>query len=117
MASKADAYLFTGTFGQLVSMIQTLAVTPPSELGDNWIEITHPAQKANTNRITYQDSITGLKIEFDPKVSGAKGFKGKDHYHINNPKVTCDKDMYLDINGNPCAKNSKESHIIIKKGD
>ena len=114
MASKADAYLFKGTFGQLVSMIQTLAVTPPSKLGDNWKDITHPSQKLNSNRTSYKDDITGLEIDFDKKSSGSSGYKGKDHYHIRNPDVTSDNNMYLDINGNPCRKGSKESHILIK---
>lgn len=59
---------------------------------------------------------TGLKIRFDEKVNGAKGFKGKNHYHILNPNVTGNKDLYLDKNGNPVNKGSKASHIL-PKGD
>ena len=57
-----------------------------------------------------------MKIEFDKGVKGANGFKGKDHYHIKNPSSTGKSDYYLDINGNPCPKNSTKSHIVIKKG-
>ncbi len=113
MGSKPDSYLFTGTHGQLVSIIQTLAVTPPSKLGDNWEDISPPKQKLNSNRTTYKDKNTGLEIVFDKKTPGSPGYKGTNHYHIKNPNMTGDKDRYLDINGNPCAKGSKESHIVI----
>jgi len=62
------------------------------------------------------DEDTGLRIRFDKGVIGKNGFRGQDHYHILNPNATSNKDLYLDENGNPVAKNSKKSHILPKGG-
>ena len=80
-------------------------------------DTTNPKAKENgSNRTSYTNTNNGMKIEFDKGVKGANGFKGKDHYHIKNPSSTGKSDYYLDINGNPCPKNSTKSHIVIKKG-
>ena len=65
---------------------------------------------------TYEDPSTGLRIRFDEAKPGEKGYARKNHYHILNPNATGSKDLYLDKDGNPVAKNSKASHILPKKG-
>jgi hypothetical protein len=49
--------------------------------------------------------------------TGKQGFSGKDHYHILNPDPHDSSDMYLDKNGNPCSRGSKESHILPNEGE
>ena len=68
--------------------------------------------KQNTDSQTFHDTKMGFNIRFDKETTGANGFKGKDHYHIENPNAIEKGDKYLDKNGNPCAKGSKASHII-----
>ena len=73
--------------------------------------ITNPDAK-KAGYLELQETSTGLKIRFDKKTPGAKGYKGKNHYHIYNPNATSNKNLYLDKNGNPVSKNSSESHIL-----
>lgn len=75
-------------------------------------ETTPTKMKQNTDSQTFHDTKMGFNIRFDKETTGANGFKGKDHYHIENPNAIEKGDKYLDKNGNPCAKGSKASHII-----
>ena len=114
---KGNSEHFSGTSGDIISIGHMLQVTPPNKLGNEWKDTTNPKAKENgSNRTSYTNTNNGMKIEFDKGVKGANGFKGKDHYHIKNPSSTGKSDYYLDINGNPCPKNSTKSHIVIKKG-
>ncbi|GAB6890032.1 peptidoglycan-binding protein [Geobacillus sp. FSL K6-0789] len=98
------------------SVIRSLPENPKDLLKRGWQDVTDPRMKANTKMREYKDPVTGLKVRFDPATPGASGYEGKDHYHIYNPNATGKNDMYLDINGNPVAKGSKASHIVINRG-
>ena len=114
---KGNSGHFSGTSGDIISIDHMLQVTPPNKLANEWKDTTNPkAEENGSNRTSYTNTNNGMKIEFDKGVKGANGFKGKDHYHIKNPSSTGKSDYYLDINGNPCPKNSTKSHIVIKKG-
>ncbi|MBR3490442.1 MAG: hypothetical protein IKH36_03015 [Bacilli bacterium] len=114
---KGNSGLFIGTSGSNISTIHSLTNMKPNNLSKEWKETTNPIAKANgSNRQTFKNSKTGLVIHFDKGQKGKNGFLGKDHWHIDNPKATSSKDAYLDINGNPCGKGSKASHIIVIKG-
>ncbi len=75
-----------------------------------WKEVTPEGMKNNTTSKMYEKD--GVKIVCDEAVPNAEGFRGKKHYHILNPNSTSRYDYYLDRNGNPVPKNSKQSHII-----
>jgi hypothetical protein len=77
-----------------------------------WKETTDSRRKANSNRRDFLDPETGMRVEFDKAEPGAKGFKGKDHYHVPNSNPTSKLDEYLDISGNPVPRHSTPSHII-----
>lgn len=132
--SKESSGLFSGTIGsrsssnnkrvgnsgktqsqikQAVRMvIPSLPKNPNTLLKEGWIETTPPLMKKNTDSQTFKDPKSGFDIRFDKGEPGANGFKGEDHYHVNNPNSKSNKDKYLDKDGNPCAKGSKASHII-----
>ena len=110
--SKGKSYLYTGTMGHLVATINSLPSDPNMLLKMGWVETTHPTAKIRSNTRTFIESSTGLKINFDKGRPGKPGFRGKDHYHVINPKTTGDKDLYLDKFGNPVAKRSDPSHIL-----
>lgn len=93
-------------------IISSLPKNPSTLLQNGWTETTPTKMKQNTDSQTFHDTKTGFNIRFDKGTAGANGFKGKDHYHIENPNATGKSDKYLDKNGNPCAKGSKASHII-----
>jgi len=80
-------------------------------LNNGWEDISNSKAKAK-GHLLLKESTTGLKIGFDKKTPGAKGFKGKDHYHIYNPSATSNKDLYLDKNGKPVRKGHTKSHIL-----
>ena len=90
--------------------IPKLPKTPSNLIKNGWTETTHTAMKKNSASKIFENN--GLKIRFDKGKPGAKGYKGKDHYHIFNPSSTGKHDLYLDKLGNPVPKNSKKSHII-----
>jgi hypothetical protein len=90
---------------------KTIKLPKPTELKNSgWEDITPFEMKKNTTSRTYKKN--DLTIRYDKGIKGADGYKGKDHYHILNPKATGKHDCYLDVFGNPVPKNSKSSHII-----
>lgn len=84
----------------------------PADLGDEWEEITHPLRRARSQRRDFRHKPTGIEIAFDKGTKGARGNKGKNHWHRYNPNSTKgDRDKYLDKNGRPIDKNDNDSHI------
>lgn len=69
----------------------------------------------NSNSRTHKKN--GITVRFDKGNPNLGGFFGKDHYHILNPNATAKHDYYLDAFGNPAPKNSKASHISIRRKD
>ncbi len=114
--SKPPTYSYTGTKGHIADVANSLPQTGKGLLDQGWVDISHPNQ-AQAGSFTYEEPSTGLRIRYDKPKPGAPGFAGKDHYHILNPKATSNSNLYLDKNGNPCAKGSKESHILPNGGD
>jgi len=80
----------------------------PKELSSQWKETTHPAKIENTNDKEFTNTITQEVIEFHPRNTQGEN---KPHWHRKNPSVTNRHDYYLDKDGNPVGKNSKDSHI------
>ena len=80
-------------------------------MADDWLDIT-PSAAQGKGHIMLHESSAGLKIRFDKGKPSANGYKGKDHYHILNPDATGNKDLYLNKNGSPVKKSSRESHIL-----
>ena len=74
-------------------------------------DVTDPRKSQNSNYRNYKDKNNNLEIEFHPGQPGQAGWRGKDHYHVLNPHAKGKYDYYLDKNGNPCPKGSKESHL------
>lgn len=111
--SKGLSYQYNGTKGQIVAIANNLPQNGEGLLSKGWIDISPPEQAA-VGCYSYKDPSTGLRIRYDKPTPNAPGFKGKDHFHILNPNATSTRDMYLDKNGNPVAKNSKASHILPK---
>ncbi len=109
--SKPLSYKYTGTKGDIVATASSLPKTGDDLLSEGWVNISHPKQEQKGST-TYQNPNNGLKIRYDKGKSGEPGFSGKNHYHILNPDAHNSSDMYLDKNGNPCSKGSKESHIL-----
>ena len=81
----------------------------PENLGEEWQETTSDKNKSGNHR-KYTNSETGEVVTFDKGKPGEKGYKGKDHYHRNNPGSTGKKDKYLDKDGNPVEEVQK-NHI------
>ena len=114
---KGNSGHFSGTLGGSVGTIQSLQNMDPKDLSSDWKDTTNPKAKENgSNRTTYTNENTGMVIHFDKGQKDKNGFAGKDHWHVENPNATSSKDAYLDIDGNPCPKGSKASHIVIIKG-
>lgn len=111
--SKPLSYKYTGTKGHIIDIVSSLPQTGAGLSARGWVDISHPSQ-ATIGSYTYKEPSTGLRIRYDTPTQGASGFKGKDHFHILNPNATSTRDMYLDAQGNPVAKNSKASHILPK---
>lgn len=111
--SKGDSYLFTGTKADIIKIIDTLPAKGSSLLDQGWEDISVKAQAANGHYI-YENIKTKLKVRFDEGKPGETGFKNKNHYHIMNPDTESKQDTYLDKNGNPCPRGSKQSHIFGK---
>ena len=93
-------------------VVSNLPKNPNTLIERGWKESTPEKMAQNTSSKIFTHEKSGLQIRFDKGEKNATGFKGKDHYHILNPNSTGKHDHYLDINGNPVAKNSKASHII-----
>ena len=81
-------------------------------LEKGWQETTHPGMRDKSNSRDFFDPSTGITIRFDKGKPEAPGFRGKNHYHIENPNRTGKQDFYLDKDGNPVPKGSNASHII-----
>ncbi len=111
--SKGLSYKYTGTKGHIVAVASSLPKNPDELLSKGWKEITDPRAKESSNSRAFREESTGLRIRFDKGTVVESGFKGKDHYHIDNPNAKDKKiGKYLDKNGNPVNKNSKASHIL-----
>jgi RHS repeat-associated protein len=80
-------------------------------LNQGYKEISHPDAVKAGHR-TFHNPTTGDKVRFDKGKPGESGFKKNDGYHRENPNKTGDKDLYLDKQGNPVAKGSRESHLF-----
>lgn len=113
--SKGFGYKYSGTHGHIIGVASSLPKNPKKLFGNGWEDITHPNAK-KTGHIMLKEISTGLKIGFDKGTTGAKGFKGMDHYHILNPNATGNHNLYLDEKGNPVKKGSIKSHVL-PKGD
>ena len=109
--SKGYGYHFSGTITQIIGIASSLPKTGNMLFSRGWVDISHPKQAENGS-FSYKDPNTGLRIRYDKAISGAPGFSGKNHYHILNPDAHSSRDMYLDKDGNPCARGSKRSHIL-----
>lgn len=111
--SKKTSYLFHGTIGDIVDLINSLPEKPDAEFLKEWTEFIVEAAKGRSNSREFYHNKTKLRIRFDLGVEGKPGFRGKDHYHVYNPNMGKTKvDRYLDKNGNPVAKDSNPSHIL-----
>ena len=113
--SKGMSYMFRGTKGDIINVASNLPPNGKGLIRQGWEDVSHPRQAA-TGHYTYKDPDTGLKIRYDAPKEGASGFRGKGHFHILNPSATGPKNLYLDKDGNPVAKNSPASHLL-PKGD
>ena len=88
-----------------------LPANPDDLLQQGWEEISHPDAVAAGHR-TFRNKETGLVIRADKGDPSMSGFRGRDHYHVENPDSTGDRDKYLDRNGRPVSRNSDASHIL-----
>ncbi len=93
-------------------IVPKLTNDPNDLLSEGWIETTHPQQKKGSHSRVFHNNMYKLDIRYDKGEPGATGFRGKDHYHIKNPFATSKTDEYLDKDGNPTPKGSKDSHIL-----
>ena len=114
--SKDLSYEYSGTKGDIVAVASALPKNPKKLLQNGWEDITHPDAKGSGHMLLKETS-TGLKIGFDKGLPGENGFRGKDHYHIFNPNATGNYNLYLDKNGDPVRKGSKQSHILPEGGN
>ncbi len=88
-----------------------LPANPDDLLQQGWEEISHPDAAAAGHR-TFRNKETGLVIRADKGEPSQSGFRGQDHYPVENPDMTSDRDKYLDRNGRPVSRNSNASHIL-----
>lgn len=109
--SKGLSYHYSGTKGHIAAVAASLPRSGNGLISKGWKDISHPRQAKNGS-FTYQDPETGLRIRYDKAKLSETGFAGKHHYHILNPAAHDSSDMYLDKDGNPCSRGSKESHIL-----
>lgn len=111
--SKGLTYRYFGTKGHIIAVASNLPKNPDSLLKHGWKEVTDSRAKASSNSRVFKEKNTGLRIRFDKGIPEENGFKGKDHYHIDNPNAPDKKiGRYLDKNGDPVNKNAKASHIL-----
>jgi len=90
---------------------QPLPRNPDDLLQKGYRETSHPEAARHGHR-TFENPETGDVVRFDKGRPGAPGFEGVDHYHRSNPNATGRHDQYLDADGNPVARGSRESHIL-----
>lgn len=112
--SKPNSHLYNGTKGSIIDVIQSLPKNPDDLLSMGFVEITPAPMAANSHSRLFYDSNNNLKVRFDEGDVSTTGFSSVDHYHVYNPNSTSKLDYYLDENGLPCPKGSKQSHIIPK---
>lgn len=84
---------------------------PDDLLKDGYHDVSHPGA-ANAGHRTFENPTTGDKLRFDKGKPGKPGYEGQDHYHRYNPNSNGKQDMYLDGNGNPCARGCDASHLL-----
>ncbi len=97
----------------VTKIIEELPTDPVDLTQKGWKDITLPATRKNSTSRTYTNGK--VTVRYDKSNLGARGYRGKDHYHILNPNSTGKHDYYLDKLGRPIPKNSKASHIIKEK--
>jgi len=88
----------------------------PQELINNgWTDVT-PSQvrELGLGRLELENPRTGMRVLYHPGETGSSGWAKNDHYHVFNPNSTGNRDLYLDIDGNPVPRNSRSSHILAK---
>lgn len=79
-----------------------------------WIEITSFKNETGRHR-TFKRKSSGQVVDYHFKAPTKRGTIADEHYHwrngfvLNKPKKN--KMIYLNRFGNPCLKNSKESHL------
>jgi len=83
----------------------------PNDLSNNWREITDPRMVEKSSRRIFQYKNTDIKVAFEKGKPGLTGDKANDHWHRYNPNLKNNRDLYLDIYGNPTGKGSSSSHI------
>jgi hypothetical protein len=107
---------FQGTAGynaEVKRLIETLPSNPDTLKKQGWTETTHPAvQSKGSRHRKFVNNQTGIHARYDKGEPNVTGFKGKDHYHVENPNATGKSDFYLDKDGNPVPYGSKKSHIF-----
>lgn len=113
--TDGSGYRVDPVTGEQVVDPQNLPADPNDLLQHGWQEVTDPraiASPTYNGRREFVDPQTGQRISFDPGTAGAHGWAGRDHYHVYNPNSTNSSDLYLDRNGNPVRRGSRESHIL-----
>jgi hypothetical protein len=110
---------FKGTAGywdEVRHLIKTLPRNPDKLKKEGWKETAHPdvpkIQCGEAKHRKFVNGQTGLRVRFDYAVPDATGFEAIDHYHVENPDSTNKRKPYLDKDGNPVTKGSKQSHIF-----
>lgn len=109
--SKGFGYKYSGTKGHILGVAGSLPKDPNKLLSSDWEDISHPEQRKH-GHWELREKKTGLKIRFDKGIPGKPGFVGEDHYHIYNPNADSSANLYLDKNGNPVSRSSRDSHIL-----
>jgi len=99
-----------GEDGDQAAAALDLPANPDDLLKQGWEEITHPEAAAKGHR-AFRNKETGMVVRADEGDPGERGFRGSDHYHIENPNKLGDSDYYLDKNGRPVSRGSKASHV------
>lgn len=105
-----------GISAEAKAVMENLPKNPSKLLDGGWQETTHPKMAERTASRTFHDPVTNLDVRFDKGDPAQNGFAAKDHYHVENPNRTGKMDFYLDVDGNPVPKGSKESHIFPNGG-
>ncbi len=72
-------------------------------------EVTHPQARIHGHR-EYVDNKTEIKVRYDPPRNNDPG-----HWHVENPNMTGNEDMYLDKNGNPSPRHAPESALTYEE--
>ena len=80
-------------------------------LKQGYKDVSHP-DAAKAGHRDFLNPTTGDRVRFDQGKPGESGYKGQDGWHRYNPNSTGKPDMYLDKNGNPCARGCEASHLF-----